>query len=170
MYKDEQGRYRTESLFWETSLVERRSKYPPEFTLKEQALTLPNGTVLPSMRTLYLEMCDPMEVRFAYEVLGSWDHWQKLLKTSWFKEHINEWRKELVLRLRASGFETLLELAQSGPEAQKYQAAKFLIQEGWKTANTKKASTKTKRESKGKGSRPDPALLKAAEKLGIKYN
>ena len=129
-YKDAQGRYLTRALFKETTDTEMRKKFSPEFTLKEHDIT-----GYKSMRALYLSYDDPTEYRFAMEVLGSWDHWQKLSNSTWFQEdYLDAWRFELEIKLRSQGIQTMKGLALDKNK----DAAKWLAQGGWSTSNAKR--------------------------------
>lgn len=85
--RDEFGRHRTESLFFERN---RSTNYTPLFTLKERDH---KGCI--SLRRLYMKHNDVAEHRFAKLVFGSWDHWQRLLRCEWFTPYISLWRAEL---------------------------------------------------------------------------
>ena len=159
-YKDDQNRYLTRALFKETSDLMSRKKFSPEFTLKEHDI---KG--YKSMRALYLSYDDPTEYTFAIEVLGSWDHWQKLSNCTWFKDdYLEPWRFELEIKLRAQGINVMKGLALDKNK----DAAKWLAQGGW-------GATKRGRPSKEEveGERKIRARLKDdieadAERLGIR--
>jgi len=142
-YKDAQGRFLTRALFKETSDLMSRKKFSPEFTLKEHDIT-----GYKSMRALYLSFDDPTEYKFAIEVLGSWDHWQKLSNCSWFKEdYLDAWRFELEIKLRSQGIVTMKDLATTDKNK---DAAKWLAQGGWSTTTTApKRGRPTNEEVKG---------------------
>lgn len=140
-YKDAQGRFLTRALFKETSDLMSRKKFSPEFTLKEYDIT-----GYKSMRALYLSFDDPTEYKFAMEVLGSWDHWQKLSACTWFKEDLEAWRFELELKLRSQGITTMKDLATVDRNK---DAAKWLAQGGWNTSSTPKRGRPSKQEVEG---------------------
>jgi hypothetical protein len=118
--KDAQGRYRTESLFYETS--RDRIKYPPLFTLKEH-----DHKACLSMYALYMEIADPSEYYFAKQVLGSYAHWEKLVTLAWFKDHLEMWRVHLESKLRGKAIRTMVEESNKGSEV----AAKWIANRGW---------------------------------------
>ena len=127
-YKDKMGRWRTKSLFKEFYLNEEL----PVFTLKEADDTCnKTGALLPSMRQVFLSFKDPTGYQFAKEVLGSYEHWKKLSRVSWFRQHLEDWLEELETKLRSEGLEKIKEIA-VGETGQAYQAAKFLANEDWK--------------------------------------
>lgn len=126
------GNYLTESLFFETN--RDRRAYKPLFTLKPQ-----EHKGLPSLKEIYLSYRDPTEYKFAREVLGSWQHWELLTSLSWFKPHVDEWRKELMVSLRAEAADAALGvLRDPGAQAStKMQAARFIADKGWDEKPTK---------------------------------
>lgn len=161
-YKDSQGRFLTRALFKEMSDPESRKKFSPEFTLKENDIT-----GYKSMRKLYLSFDDPTEYKFAQEVLGSWDHWQKLSNSTWFEDYINAWRFELEIKLRSQGIKTMKDLATDKNK----DAAKWLAQGGWNATGKLKRGRPSKEEVEGE--RKVQARMKQdvqddADRLGIK--
>ena len=111
--KDAQGRFRTQSLFWEM----RHPDYPPVFTLKKYEH---EGCV--SMYEKYMEIADPTEYQVAIRLLGSWDHWCKLKDRPWFQEELEGWRTELKVRLESERYYEAKEKALNGD----LQATKWL--------------------------------------------
>ena len=71
-FKDKQGRYLTAGLFYETSTDKSTALY----TLKDYDHEV-NGIKYPSLKKLYLEMCDVTEYAFATEHMGSWNQWKR---------------------------------------------------------------------------------------------
>lgn len=120
-YKDKMGRYRTLSLFKETCMT---PNLEPCFTLNEHDK---NG--LPSMRRLYIEIADPTEYKFAIQVLGSWDHWERLRECEWFKPVIAKWRNILDLKLKSEAIDALRATA-SMEGAKGTSAARWLAENG----------------------------------------
>lgn len=118
--KDAQGRYRTESLFYESS--RDRKKYPPLFTLKEY-----DHKACLSMYSLYMDIADPSEYFFAKKVLGSYAHWEKLVALTWFKDHLDAWRVHLDRKLQGDAIHTMRDKASKGDVV----AAKWLANKGW---------------------------------------
>ena len=99
-YRDSGGRYRTLSLFKEHEL----DSYPAYFTLKKHD----KGKYI-SMYRKYLEIADPTEYQVAIRLLGSWDHWQQLLKSKWFNEYVQSWREELKVKMASERYFEMLE-------------------------------------------------------------
>ena len=122
-YRDEQNRYRTQSLFKEFYI---KGKYSPVFTLKE----FDDGE-LPSMRSLFLEYNDPTGYQFALDVLGSYEHWLKLCALKWFKaDYLNKWLDELEVKLKSEGLRKINTVA-AGDSAQAFNASRYLAEKGW---------------------------------------
>lgn len=122
-FKDKLGRWRTRSLFKE--FHSHNPEYPPVFTLKEY-----EEGGLPSVRQLFLSYKDPTGYKFAKEVLGSYEHWKKLLDTDWFPQYLEEWQAELEVKLVSDSLLKIKEIS-IGPSAQAFNAAKYLAEKGW---------------------------------------
>ena len=141
MYKredflDNRGMPLTQSLFLELG-------YSPfsKYTLKEVDHEW-EGTKYPSLKRLYLEMEDVTEYEFANTYLLGWKHWMRICENKQMKPHVEEWREELELKLRARAAKQMFELADAGS----YQAAKWLADRGW---TTRGAGRPTKAEKDG---------------------
>ncbi len=117
-YKDSNGRFITQSLFYETKSP--GAEAGPFFTLKDYDHTV-DGVVYPSMKNLYIDMCDPTEYEFAIKYLGSWDHWQRLCSAGWFIPIVREWRDEVEVKVRCIGVKEMLK-RKSSPDAAKWLA------------------------------------------------
>ena len=78
----------------------------------------------PSLKRLYLEMADVTEYEFASTYLDGWRHWKTLLESPACRKHIDEWREELELKLRAQGLRQMIDMAQN-EEKPSFQAAKY---------------------------------------------
>jgi hypothetical protein len=179
-YKDVMGRYRTESLFYETMSKGEldRDVYWPIFTLEENPKKLtasnwyferyPDNTI-PSLRQIYLKMADPAEYDFAMAVFKSDRHWKILTNCAFFQPYLEEWRTTLRLKLRSEGIKTLRELALSGPGPQALQAGKWLAEmsfepraeKGRPTAKQVATETRVQVEQ-------NKFLMEDAERMGIK--
>ena len=171
-YKDEQGRYRTKSLFIEA--IDPRVKangYNAPFSLKADA---PDGVV--SMKEMYLEIADPTEYEFATQVLGSWEHWQKLCQCSWFAPHRTLWQAELEDKLRSEGVAIMREIAQSGNKGAA-AAAKWLAEKGFNKEVGMRSPSKRGRPSKEEVAAERKAAVKEldeteedAKRIGLVVN
>lgn len=122
-FKDDNGRYIVQGLFLEDRYNTDLAVYTLDGTDKTY-----KGKVFPSLKKLYLEESDPEEYMFAQKHLFDWPHWQRICRNAIVSKHIEEWREELRLSLRAEGIATLIDLAVNDKS---YQAAKWLADEGW---------------------------------------
>jgi hypothetical protein len=124
-FKDDQGRWRTKSLFIETN--DNETKYPSIFTL---GLEERDGRV--SMRKVYLKCGDPTEYGAAMAIFGSFDCWERLCAAPFFKPHIKIWRKELQRRIRSEAIDTIGYIAAGTKStAAQLSAAKWLATAEW---------------------------------------
>lgn len=125
-FKDTSNRWLTSALFVETNDTD--GKYEPIFTLAEED----KGKYI-SLKRKYMEYLDPTEYNFAKAVFGSYLCWENLIKTAWFREYLEQWRKERDLQLQFHNFRTASEIQSSGTAAEKLTATKWLSEEKWKT-------------------------------------
>jgi len=140
--KDSIYRYLTHAMFFES----RTKGFDATFTFKEQDHEY-EGVHYTSMRKLYLEMEDPTEYLFAQEVLGSWDHWQKLCNSALVFEHIKKWREELEIKLKAKAIGAMVDTALTAG-SKGTTAAKWLATGGFNSG--KGRPTKADRERQAK--------------------
>lgn len=124
MLVDERGRYKTLSLFLEIAYDKDAI-----FTLKGYDHVY-EGKTYYSLKKLFLEASDPTEYEFATKYLADWDHWQKMCNNKLIAQHIEKWRYELELKLRAEGVQWVIKSAR---KKQNWLAAKFLAEKGWET-------------------------------------
>lgn len=119
--KDSQGRFRTQSLFWES----RHPEMKPVFTTKKREH---EGCV--SMYEKYMEIADPTEYQVAIRLLGSHDHWKKLCGLPWFDEMVTEWRDELRVRMASERYWEMKSVAETcAGTPQGIQASKWLSEQ-----------------------------------------
>lgn len=117
------GKFLTKALFWETSSPASREKYPPIYTLKEQAHTAHDGVTYPSAYAIYMDSIDEYDA--AQKLLGSTLHWDSLLRCTWFMEgkHLGEqkltmglhdWRAHKDRAEKSKAKEQLMSAAEAG--------------------------------------------------------
>ena len=138
-YKDGQGRWRTQSLFRETFV--QVEGYPPVFTLREH-----DYKGFPSFRRLFLEVADPTGYKFAQKVLGSYDHWKKLIGSEWFQAELQGWIEELEVKQTSEAIDKIKAIAASD-SGQSLQAAKFLIEKAYRPSRAGRPKKEKKVES-----------------------
>lgn len=96
------------------------------YTLKEVDHVY-EGKKYPSIKKLYLEMTDPTEYKFATTYFLGWSHWLRLGENKAIRKHIDEWRDELEIKLRAEAVAQVMEQAKLGS----FPASKWLADRGW---------------------------------------
>ena len=121
--QDTMGRPLTQSLFLELGY----SEYAV-YTLKEQDYAY-KGKNYPSLKRLYLKEEDVTEYEFATKHLLGWQHWKRLCENKQIRKHIDEWREELELKIRAQAIRDMQTLCAS--ENGNFSATKFLADRGW---------------------------------------
>ena len=143
--KDTFGRFRTESLFLETSKSFRREEYPPVFTLKDREY---KG--LPSIKRIYMSYnhIPGLEYEFASDVFGSWAHWVKIYDGSKITPYVEIWRDELEIAVRAKALKAIMENALMDG-AKGSSSAKYLAEASWRGSSRGRPSKEeVKRELK----------------------
>lgn len=137
VFKDPKGRYRTRSLFWETAITAPRY-LTPLYTFKKY-----DNHGCKSAYNIYMQSNDPLEYEFAQNLVGSWEHYERLIGLDWFVEQIQPWRDELNVKYRAKALKNLEEVASSGKtEASRIAAAKYLAERGWERKGNRGRPTK----------------------------
>lgn len=164
------ARLQTKALFFETTLPEYRIEMEPEWTLKERD-HLVDGKTYRSMKKIYLEMEDVTEYEFAMATLGSFTHWETLCKSPWFKEHIDQWRKELNLKLKAKAIKSIIQSATTSEnlsfQAMKYLADNQYLDKGSKRGRPSKEDIKAELKKEAEASR---VFRDDAERIGLNLN
>jgi hypothetical protein len=127
LYKDNQGRFLTQCLFQE-NYDHQHPRFPAVFSLKDPDPDKTNQ--LPSFKKAFLDSRDITGYKVAQELLGSWEHMQKLLRAEWFLKHFLRWTEELEIILKAEGLFKIQEHAK-GEGSTSFQAAKYLSDKGW---------------------------------------
>lgn len=122
-FRDEKNRYIVQGLF----LEDRYNTDLAYYTLDGEDKTY-KGRVYPSLKRLFIEEGDPTEYVFAKKYLFDWPHWQRMVRNRWLQPHIESWREELEISLRAEGIAAIINAAISNDH---YQAAKWLADKGW---------------------------------------
>jgi hypothetical protein len=132
------GRYLLLGLFYEKVGADKSGVL---YTLKDT-----DHMGFPSLYRLYMEMEDIFEHDFAKKFFDGWEHWQILCECTWFRPHIDAWRRELEVKIKGKALKAMMEEAESA-SSNSYQANKFLLQGGWK-AKEDQAAGKRGRPSK----------------------
>lgn len=85
------------------------------------------GKLYPSIKRFYLEMEDPVEYEFANKYFLGIAHWNRIYANKLLKNHIDQWRYELELKLRSRAVKAFQKQANKGS----IQAIKWLAEKGW---------------------------------------
>lgn len=121
---DTLGRARSQSLILELG-------YSPDaiFTLNDED-KIKDGRLYYSLKKLYMEHEDLLEINFANEVFINWNQWVKLSSNAMFKPYIDKWRNELELQVRAAALKSVIDMAIDEGSGG-FQASKWLVEKGW---------------------------------------
>ena len=101
----------TKGLFYEHrhhTTVDEKAPY----TLRTQDFIDSAGHIYRSMYMVYMK-CDS-EYEAAIALLGSYHHWQKLKRCSWFQDYVQSWESERNIRDEAIARSILVRLAECG--------------------------------------------------------
>lgn len=128
--------YQTKGLFYETTLPDERPEFGTSWTLKEKDLIVGDKTYI-SMKRIYLSMEDVTEYDFAMATLGSYKHWERLIESPIIRKHIDQWRKELNLKLKARAMKAIINAA-TVDEKSSFQAMKYLADNEYLDRKTKR--------------------------------
>ena len=157
MFKDNQGRWRTQSLFVETITASAKENgWEAEFTLKD---THPSG--LTSLRRAFIRSEDPTGYTTAMEYLGSWEHWVRLFENPQFQKELSIWSDEQDVRIRSKAIKAIKDTAltegSKGTAAAKWIADKAYL--GTKRGRPSKAdiAKETKQQANIKAELKDDA-------------
>lgn len=126
----------TKGLFYELTLPEDRKVMGTSWTLKEDDLHA-DGMVYKSMKKLYIAMEDVTEYDFAMASLGSYKHWERVTESPIIRPHIEQWRKELNLKLKARAMKSIIKSA-TEDEKLSFQAMKYLADNEYLDKKTKR--------------------------------
>lgn len=165
--KDDQGRYRTQSLFWELRYKSDES-YIPIFTLKEDDITR-DGIVYYSLKKIYMsyDHVPQYEYEFARDVFNSWDHWIKLTNSlQAIKDEIQSWRDELDIRLKAQALKAMI-YASRDNDAKGVQASRYLAEKGYEVKRGRPSKEEIEREKKIQAG-ASKELQDDMERIGLK--
>lgn len=126
----------TKGLFYEHRHHTTVNEKAP-YTLRTQDFIDSAGHIYRSMYMVYMK-CDS-EYEAAIALLGSYHHWQKLKRCSWFQDYVQSWESERNIRDEAIARSILVRLAECG----NVTAARTLY------ANAEKTKGKIGRPTKG---------------------
>lgn len=118
--------YRTRSLFAD---VQRHLRQPEDYNSSPYWLERKNYTEddpRPVMKEHYIASMDPTGYETALKFLGSYDHWEYMIKNcAWFREAVADWKQILEARIKSKAIAKIQEIAFS-EDKQALGAAKYL--------------------------------------------
>jgi len=162
-FKTPQGKFRTQSLFWEYRVPEA----VPIFTIKDEDHEV-DGVVYKSLKKLYMayDHIPEFEYEFAKEVLGGWGHWNAIVKNKLFTNLVSRWRLEKEVELQAKAYSAMIHTAMfEGSKGT--TAAKFLAEKGWKgTGRGRPSKEEVERERKQQAALMDE-FTEDLERIGL---
>lgn len=124
----------------------------------------------PSFHQLYMSYCedDPTEYTLATEVFGSWPAWEVISNQKAVKAYIDEYRKEVIVRIKSNAIKAIALEAKSGKAS--YQANKLLLDKGWLDAEATKTAKARIAKRKQEETKALSLLAEDAERLGLVVN
>lgn len=134
-YRNDQNTRLLEALFFERANRPGVAKKHVLYTLKDE-----DHKGFPSLYRLYMETADPTEHYFASAYFENYDHWRMLTQSKWFKPHLDRWRNELEIKIRAKALAAIQRVADDIDDKNSFQANKFLINKGWKDTEKKEST------------------------------
>jgi hypothetical protein len=122
MLLSDSGRSKTLELFIEY-------KWNPDnaiYTSKDEHYEF-KGKTFYSLKKLYLDCCDPTEYVFANTFLLNYGHWDRVSQSIILRDKVEQWRKELALKLQAEGLRNCIQAVREG----NLTMSKWLANQGW---------------------------------------
>lgn len=134
------GNWLLQALFYETAKPEHTDKIL--FSLKPY-----DYEGYPSFLRLYLELEDVTEYRVATELLGGIPHWERLCRAPFFKEHLELFRRSLMLKMKSDSLRLLQADAKSASKSSA-SSSKYLLSQGYDSVSPdkRKAGRPTKEQ------------------------
>ena len=117
--KDEKGRLRTKSLFYELSYA--NPSYA-RFSIAQDH----HAKGYLSFHQLLVDMNDPSEYLPAMVLVGNWDHWLRMKENPTIQAMIDYARAEIEAREYCRAIQMIREIADNGKDKLSFQAAKYL--------------------------------------------
>jgi len=133
---DKRGAPRTISLFHETFDHGVKDNYEPVFCLKHFD---DFGCI--SMHRLFMEDADPTGYTTCMRTVGSWKVWQRIWRNRELAPHLEAWKEELEVKLRA---EAIIKMRKSDTPS----AAQWLAKKGWEEKVGRPTKAQIAREAK----------------------
>lgn len=164
VFRGKSNDWLTVALFYEYSYTNQDTQLEYAiFTTANEDRTM-KGKPLLSFKKAYLELRDPTEYRIATELLGGWEHWQALLDSKMVRPLIDKCREELALKMKCEALQAIVKKA---AEKDGYQAAKFLVDQGWLETGNKAKDAKAKKRAAAQEKAIRDIVTEDAKRLGL---
>jgi len=167
LLKNAQGAYLTNGLFYELQNKLTQQDITPSFTLKERDIVR-NGKKLPSLKKIYMSYVHApyFEYEFAMDTFGEWEHWERIATSFSIKDHVQKWRDEMTVKLKASAIQQMIKesVVQGTPSA--LQAAKYVASLGWEVKAGRPSKAEVNKQAKVAAGVRD-TLNSDMERLGL---
>jgi hypothetical protein len=130
-FKSSMNQFYTRVLFYEVwvTMPEKDRVIQPVFSLNEDRDGLIN------CRKTFLELEDPTGYLWSQQYLGSYEHWEKLMRAPWFQEAYQSWLEELKMKIKVRALKKIKEIAsgdiEGTPQATVLAAARYLADAGY---------------------------------------
>lgn len=140
-YKDTKGRWLTRSLFADHDYANPDVIEAP-FTLTQDMPGKVNA------HKTFVAMGDPTGYDWAIKYLGSYEHWEFLMRVPWFKEWHQKASRELHAKMRSSAIKEIQDISRNaGSDSQRLAAAKYLAERPYEKSDIDKKAAKRGRPS-----------------------
>lgn len=147
VYTGGNNRRLTQALFWEYWRMSPKSRpWLPVFCLRHDYDT--RKCKLIEVRETFIEEGDPTGYKWAMKYLGDWEVYKKLLGHDWFREAIDEFTGDVIIKNQSQALERLTQIMVEGSEASAISAAKYILEEKWKQPKAKRGRP-SKKEVEG---------------------
>ncbi len=126
-FKAPSGQRFTKALFYEMNNTGNKDVI--KYTLKNKDHIVGDQVYI-SLYLRYLELEDLTEFEFANTYFDDYSHWELLCNSTWFKPFIEQWRKELHLKLSAKALRRIMAESKSNSK-EAIACNKYLLEKGW---------------------------------------
>ena len=161
-YVGEGNHFYKQQLFYERWILYAEDKrvIEPLFSLYYDKPGLINA------KATFVELNDPTGYKWAMAYLGSWKHFQELLKGPWFREAFSVWLEELQAKTASEALVRIKEIAEGGGQ-QSLAASKYLVEQGWLSKRGRPSNAEVRGELK-KAIEINETTKEDMERIGLK--
>lgn len=165
------GHFKTQALFLETSYNDQSSVYytlSPFPKTTKNPITGSEGTHLPSIYQLYLDLEDVEEFLFAATYFLGMEHWRRVCEAPFFQPHLRKMREDLEKKIKSRAMQQIIAESSNKDSKNYFSALKWLAEKGYKEKAQKGRPSKAEVNRAAKESAEEKSeLLEIQERLGI---